>query len=79
MSFRQSFDLVECHGKFTSQLEELEQKYPLDPAKIMYGPNDIIFAKEGAIAVKRLRGTMGTREQYHWVGTFSFNEFFEDE
>mmetsp|Transcript_1128 Transcript_1128/g.2053 ORF Transcript_1128/g.2053 Transcript_1128/m.2053 type:complete len:251 (+) Transcript_1128:29-781(+) len=79
MAFRQSFDLVERRGNFVAQLEELEQKYPLDPAKIIHGPNDIIFAKEGAIAVKRLRGTMGTREQYHWVGTFSFNEFFEDE
>jgi len=45
----------------------------------MRGPNDIMFAKEGVIAVKRLRGAMGTREQYHWIGTFTYNEFFEDE
>ena len=63
--------------KFVSQLEELEQKYPLDSSKIIHGPNNIIFSKEGFVAVKRLRGTLGTREQYHWVGTFSFNEFFE--
>mmetsp|Transcript_50580 Transcript_50580/g.107749 ORF Transcript_50580/g.107749 Transcript_50580/m.107749 type:complete len:298 (-) Transcript_50580:288-1181(-) len=79
MAFRQSIDLVERRAKLASQLEELEQKYPLDSAKIMQGPNNIIFAKEGVVAVKRLRGTLGTREQYHWVGTFTFNDFFEDE
>jgi len=79
MAFRDSVDLVERRAKFKLQLEEMEQKYPLDEANIIHGPNNIIFAKEGMIAVKRFRGTLGTREQYHWVGTFSFNDFFEDD
>lgn len=77
--FRQSAVLFERRGKLQSQLEDLEQRYPLDKGVIIKGPNDVIFAKEGVIAVKRFRGTLGTKEQYHWVGTFSFNEFFEDE
>ena len=78
-TFRQAMDLVERRSKLREQLDELEQKYPLDLNKIINGPNNIIFAKEGYIAVKRLRGVMGTREQYHWVGTFTYDEFFEDE
>jgi len=45
---------------------------------LLEGPNDLLFVKEGVIAVKRFRGAMETREQYHWVGTFSIQEFFED-
>ena len=79
MKFRESVDLVERRGKLKVQLQELEQIYPLESGKVIKGPNNIIFAKEGVIAVKRLRGAMGTREQYHWIGTFTYNEFFEDE
>lgn len=77
--FKESMSLAERRGKLNAQLEELEQTYPIDSSKIIQGPNGIIFAKEGVVAVKRLRGAMGTREQYHWVGTFSYNDFFEDE
>ena len=77
--FKDSMKSAERLQKLNSQLNELEQTYPLDPSKIIKGPNEIIFAKEGMVAVKRLRGTMGTKEQYHWVGTFSFNDFFEDD
>jgi len=77
--FRQSVELVERRGSLNIQLEELNQKYPLEETAIIHGPRDIIFAKEGQIAVKRLRGVLGTREQYHWVGTFNFNQFFEEE
>ena len=77
--FRQSVELVERRDKLQAQLDELDQKYPLDRGKVKQGPNNIIFAKEGYIAVKRLRGAMGTREQYHWVGTFTYDEFFEDD
>mmetsp|Transcript_32348 Transcript_32348/g.65822 ORF Transcript_32348/g.65822 Transcript_32348/m.65822 type:complete len:303 (-) Transcript_32348:212-1120(-) len=79
LKFRESVDLVEKRGKLKVQLQELEQAYPLQSGSVMRGPNDIMFAKEGVIAVKRLRGAMGTREQYHWIGTFTYNEFFEDE
>jgi len=51
----------------------------LDPTKIVEGPNEIIFAKDGVVAVKRLGSTLGTKEQYHWIGTFTFNDFFEDD
>jgi hypothetical protein len=79
MRFRDSVALVEKRGKLKVQLEELEQTYPLQSERVVRGPNNIIFAKEGVIAVKRLRGAMGTREQYHWIGTFTYNEFFEEE
>lgn len=73
--FRQSVDLVERRERLNLQLEELNSRFPLDTAKIVRGPSNIIFAKEGLIAVKRLRGVLGTREQYHFVGTFDFNRF----
>ena len=79
LKFRESVDLVEKRGKLKLQLQELEQAYPLQSGSVIRGPNNIMFAKEGVIAVKRLRGAMGTREQYHWIGTFTYNEFFEDE
>ena len=76
--FRQSVELVDRRDKLQAQLDELSQKYPLDNGKVIRGPHNIIFAKEGYVAVKRLRGAMGTREQYHWVGTFTYDDFFED-
>ena len=79
IKFRESVTLVEKRGKLKLQLQDLEQTYPLESGRVIKGPNNIIFAKEGVIAVKRLRGAMGTREQYHWIGTFTYNEFFEDE
>lgn len=79
LGFRQSVDLVERRGQLNLQLEELNSRFPLDPARVIHGPSNIIFEKEGRIAVKRFRGALGTREQYHWVGTFGFNRFMEDE
>lgn len=79
--FKQSLDLVERRGKLRTQLDEIDQTYPLDSSKVIRGPNNtrITFAKEGMVAVKRLRGVGGTKEQYHWVGKFTFNEFFVDD
>jgi hypothetical protein len=79
IKFRESVSLVEKRGKLKQQLNELEQTYPVTSSRVVRGPNDIIFAKEGVIAVKRLRGAMGTKEQYHWIGKFVFNDFFEDD
>jgi len=79
LTFRESMQLVERKGKLRSELFDLEQKFPLDDSKIIRGPKNIVFAKEGFVAVKRFRGTLGTREQYHWVGTFTYKEFFDDE
>ena len=81
MGLRQTAVLVEKKKKLESQLYDLEQAYPLQEStqqELLEGPNDLLFVKQGVIAVKRFRGTMETREQYHWVGTFSFQEFFED-
>lgn len=81
-SFKQSIDLVERRGRLRTQLDEIDQTYPLDSSKVIRGPkssNIILFAKEGMVAVKRFRGVGGKKEQYHWVGTFTFNEFFEDD
>lgn len=77
--FKDSMKLAERRGKLSTQLEEMERTYPLDSSKIIQGPNEVIFAKEGIVAVKRFRGTLGTKEQYHWIGTFTFNEFLEDD
>lgn len=60
--------LVERRKSLQSRLDELVQKYPLDANGIVDGPNGVTFAKEGVVAVKRSR-------QYHWIGTFSINEF----
>ncbi|CAB9502199.1 expressed unknown protein [Seminavis robusta] len=80
MGLRQSAKLWEKRDQLQAQLEQLEQTYPLQgQLQLVEGPNDLLFAKEGVIAVKRMRGAMGTREQYHWVGTFAYDEFFEDE
>ena len=81
MGIRQIAILVEKKKDAENRIRELEQTYPLKettPKELLEGPKDLLFAKEGVIAVKRFAGAMETREQYHWVGTFSFQEFFED-
>jgi len=68
-------------NKLQGQLKEVEREYPLDSsgsAGVIQGPNDVIYAKEGVIAVKRLKGAMGTQEEYCWVGTFAIHKFFGD-
>ena len=60
--------LIERKKSLQLKLDELLKKYPLDTDKVVEGPNDVTFAKEGVVAVKRSR-------QYHWIGTFSINEF----
>ena len=79
MGVRQSVVLVEKKQKLERQLDALKQTYPLQPELLIEGPNGITFVKEGIIAVKRFRGTLDTREQYHWVGTFAIKEFYEKE
>lgn len=79
IGFRQSVLLVERKAKLESQLQEMEQTYPLYSDKLVDGPNGISFVKEGIVAVKRYKGAMGTREQYWWIGTFQISGFFDDE
>ena len=80
MSMRQNVLLVEKKGKMQAQLDEVIKTYPLasNPMELVKGPNGLVFPKEGVIAVKRWGGSLSTREQYHWVGTFTLKEFFED-
>ena len=81
MSVRELTLLVEKKKETQQMLGELEQQYPLQEStqrEFVEGPKGLLFAKKGFIAVKRFRGAMETREQYHWVGTFTFQEFFED-
>ena len=81
MSIREMAVLVDKKKDALALLQELEQLYPLAETTqqgLVEGPNDLLFSKKGYIAVKRFRGAMETREQYHWVGTFTYEEFFED-
>ena len=81
MSVRELTLLVDKKKETQQMLGELEQQYPLQEStqrEFVEGPKGLLFAKKGFIAVKRFRGAMETREQYHWVGTFTFQEFFED-
>lgn len=66
-NFRHIVKLVERKKKLKSQLNEIERAYPLDSDKIVSGPNDVSYAKEGVIAVKR-------SSKYLWVGRFKFTE-----
>ena len=79
MNFRRSVTLVERRSKLEQQLAEIEQIYPLHPESLIEGPNNLLFVKEGVVAVKRFRGAMDTKEQYWWVGTFQLNDFFDGE
>lgn len=79
MGIRRTVLLVEKKQQLQAVLNELEQSYPLKSELLVEGPKGIVFVKEGIIAVKRMRGAMETREQYHWIGTFALQEFFEDE
>lgn len=84
LGLRQMTLLVEKKNALLTQLNDLEQSYPLQEPdmqsakKLLEGPNGLTFAKDGVIAVKRFAGAMDTREQYHWIGTFSITEFFEE-
>lgn len=66
-NFRHIVKLIERKKKLQSQLNELERAYPLDSDKIINGPNDVSYAKDGVIAVKR-------SSKYLWVGRFKFTE-----
>lgn len=79
LDLRQMTTLVERRKKLESIMVDIDQSYPLRDELLIEGPNGIVFPKEGTIAVKRFGGSMGSREQYHWVGKFKFEEFFEDE
>ena len=66
-NFRHIVKLVERKKKLQSQLKELQRAYPLDSDKIINGPNEVSYAKDGVIAIKR-------SSKYLWVGRFRFTE-----
>lgn len=66
-NFRHIIKLVERKKKLQSQLNNLEKAYPLDSDKVMIGPNDVTYAQEGVLAVKRER-------KYLWIGRFKITE-----
>jgi hypothetical protein len=65
------FNLLEHRNKLLSQINMLEEAFPPED-RLVKGPNDIVFLREGVIAVKR---TKDRKEMYHWVGTFTLGEF----
>lgn len=71
LEFRQYFTLLECRRKLAAQMDILDETFPPDD-RLVKGPNNMIFLKEGVIAVKRFDA--GDQEQYHWVGTFTLKK-----
>lgn len=70
LGLRQYFVLLERRRKLAAQIDRLEDAFP-PPERLLSGPNDMLFLKEGVIAVKRFQGG---QEQYHWIGTFDFRK-----
>lgn len=65
------FILLERRKKLLSQIDMLDEAFPPDD-RLVKGPNNLVFLREGVIAVKR---QIGRREKYHWVGTFTLGDF----
>ena len=74
MGFRKYFLLTEKRKKLAAQIEMLEETFP-PKDRLVKGPSNMSFLKEGVIAVKRCQGK---KEEYHWVGTFEFNKVWRD-
>ena len=71
-NFRHLVVLSERKTKLQQELNDIEQMYPLDSTQTIQGPNDVLYAKEGVVAVKRMKGT---RLQYWYIGSFTINRF----
>ena len=71
-NFRHLLVLSERKNKLQQELDEIEKMYPLDSTQTIQGPNVVLFAKEGVVAVKRMKGT---RLQYWYIGSFTINQF----
>jgi len=66
------FNLLEHRNKLLSQINMLEEAFPPED-RLVKGPNNIVFLREGVIAVKTR--TKDRKEKYHWVGTFTLGDF----
>eukprot|EP00543_Licmophora_paradoxa_P003979 CAMPEP_0202447848 /NCGR_PEP_ID=MMETSP1360-20130828/6611_1 /ASSEMBLY_ACC=CAM_ASM_000848 /TAXON_ID=515479 /ORGANISM="Licmophora paradoxa, Strain CCMP2313" /LENGTH=233 /DNA_ID=CAMNT_0049065117 /DNA_START=190 /DNA_END=891 /DNA_ORIENTATION=- len=78
LMMRPSILLGEKRSLLERKLRELEVLYPLRSDMVIDGPNNLVFAKEGYMSVKRLRGILG-REEYHWIGKFTIKNFLVTE
>lgn len=65
-------------GTAESAATTLNAGSPAPPLELIAGPSGTLFPKQGMLAVKRYRGTFQTQEQYHWIGTFTMEEFSAD-
>jgi len=66
------FNLIDHRNKLLSQINMLEEAFPPED-RLVKGPNNIVFLREGVIAVKKW--TKDRKEKFHWVGTFTLGEF----
>lgn len=67
---RHYFNLSERRRKLAAKMDMLDDTFP-PSGRLFKAPNNMVFLKEGVIAVKRLHGG---EEQYHWVGTFALRK-----
>ena len=81
LKFRQYLSLMDQRRKLEGQMDMLEDTFP-PGHRLIEGPCNVAFLKEGVIAVKRFGNCSGDsskkEEVYHWVSTFSFRKFLED-
>jgi len=69
----QYMELLKQRKKLNKQVEMLEERFPLE-RPLIRAPNGTVFLKDGVVAVKRV---FGGKTRYHWIGTFSFKDFFD--
>lgn len=69
----QYIELLKQRKKLTMQIGMLEERFPLE-RPLASGPNGTLLLKDGVVAVKR---EFGGKTRYHWIGTFSFQEFLD--
>jgi hypothetical protein len=65
------FILLDHRRKLLSQIDMFKEAFPPDD-RLVKGPNNLVFLKEGVIAVKRQKCR---QEKYDWVGTFTLGDF----
>lgn len=74
MGFRQYHRLSQHRKKLAAQMDMLEATFPPND-RLVKGPNNMTFLKEGVIAVKR---PQGKREEFVWVGTFCMKKLWQE-
>mmetsp|Transcript_12211 Transcript_12211/g.18618 ORF Transcript_12211/g.18618 Transcript_12211/m.18618 type:complete len:193 (+) Transcript_12211:3-581(+) len=79
-AFRNLILVKEKRDVLERTLKRHMRKNPLDEKKIVRGPHNLIFAKEGYMTVKRYvrLSLLRQREEYHCIGKFTIKEFVDD-